>query len=170
MDHLETREPAVETDDRFPTGAWTGFFLQPSRPGRHWMELDLTFREGRIEGEGRDSVGAFRVTGRYAVEDGVCRWTKTYIGEHSLSYLGYNEGKGIWGNWEMTAAWRGGFHVWPVAMGDPTLVRRAESVEEPISFSDLFAPEGEPCEVGAPVGAAVGEPFGSPVDDPDPSY
>ena len=148
--------PDLETDERFPSGPWTGFFLQPTQPGRHWMELLLTFRDGLVKGDGSDKVGKFRVTGRYSIEDGKCRWTKTYLGEHSLYYQGYNEGKGIWGNWEMTSAWRGGFHIWPVAMGDPTQPRRSEEVDLPASFSDLFEPTGDL------VGTAVGEPCGSP--------
>ena len=44
----------LETDPRFPSGPWTGFFLQPLVPGRHLMELRLTFRRGEVKGEGRD--------------------------------------------------------------------------------------------------------------------
>ena len=47
------KERPVESDDRFPSGPWKGFFLQPILPGRHWMELILTFREGVMTGEGR---------------------------------------------------------------------------------------------------------------------
>ena len=32
----------VETDPRFPSGPWIGFFLQKLVPGRHQMELRLT--------------------------------------------------------------------------------------------------------------------------------
>lgn len=158
----ETKPPALETDERFPSGPWTGFFLQATRPGRQWMDLELTFCEGRIRGDGRDSVGKFLMTGRYEVADGKCHWTKTYLGQHSLSYLGYNEGKGIWGTWEMTSDWRGGFHVWPVAMGDPTQPRRAEEVDVPNSVAELFEPVSvtEPNQVGEPVGSSLGEPFG----------
>ena len=42
---MSAKEPAVlETDPRFPSGPWTGFFLQKLLPGRHVMELRLTFR------------------------------------------------------------------------------------------------------------------------------
>lgn len=168
MNHPEIAPPAVETDDRFPSGPWTGFFLQPTRPGRHWMELDLTFHDGQVRGDGRDSVGKFRITGRYSVADGKCRWTKTYHGQHSLAYQGFNEGKGIWGTWEMTSAWKGGFHVWPVAMGDPTQPRRAEEVEVPTSMADAFEPIGEPVGVGEPLGASVGEPCAFPLGHASP--
>jgi hypothetical protein len=127
--------PDMEEDSRFPSGPWKGFFLQPVLTGRHWMELSLTFRRGVIRGEGRDWVGTFSFRGRYEVETGKCWWTKQYLGRHALHYQGYNEGKGIWGTWDWPGAptWRGGFHIWPVAMGDPTQRRLAEAVDEPVT-------------------------------------
>jgi hypothetical protein len=99
------------------------------------MELRLTFRQGSLEGEGRDWVGPFTVRGKYEIDSGKCWWTKHYLGKHSLFYQGYNEGKGIWGTWEepKTPGWRGGFHIWPEGMADPTQQRLAEEVEEPLS-------------------------------------
>src|SRR5438552_2486365 len=115
----------LETDPRFPSGPWTGFFLQPVIPGRHLMELQLTFGQGALAGEGRDWVGEFVIRGRYDLADGKCYWTKRYVGKHDVFYQGFNEGKGIWGVWEITHAKlgilaRGGFHIWPEGMGDPT--------------------------------------------------
>jgi hypothetical protein len=123
----------LEEDSRFPSGPWKGFFLQPVLPGRHWMELSLTFRRGELHGEGRDWVGAFHLKGRYEIESGKCWWSKQYVGKHSIHYQGYNEGKGIWGTWEWpnSRPWRGGFYIWPVAMGDPTQQRLAEELDEP---------------------------------------
>lgn len=108
----------LETDPRFPSGPWTGYFLQKPIPGRHLMELRLTFRGGQITGEGRDWVGPFTVSGRYTVTDGRCSWTKQYVRRHAVHYWGFNEGKGIWGTWEILAPvapelCRGGFHIWP---------------------------------------------------------
>lgn len=124
--------PGIETDSRFPSGEWTGFFLQRIVPGRHWMDLHLIFRNGILDGEGRDWVGKFLFKGRYSVEDGRCHWTKTYIGKHSIFYKGFNEGKGIWGTWEYEANWKGGFYIWPIAMGDPTQQKLAEALEAPV--------------------------------------
>jgi hypothetical protein len=144
--------PAVvtETDDRFPSGEWTGFFLQPVLQGRHWMELHLTFHNGLVRGEGRDRVGEFVMKGRYQVVDGRCWWNKAYIGKHSVAYKGYNEGKGIWGTWEMYDPWRGGFHIWPVAMGDPTMERLRAGVEVPAESDVTVVVEDV---VAEPVGA-----------------
>ena len=55
----DTNPIDLETDARFPSGRWTGFFLQVQVPGKHQMELLLTFRQGSMTGEGRDWVGEF---------------------------------------------------------------------------------------------------------------
>jgi hypothetical protein len=127
----------LETDPRFPTGKWLGFFLQPAIPGRHRMELFLTFRQGGLAGEGRDWVGRFVLRGRYTLEDGKCSWTKKYLGRHDVFYQGFNEGKGIWGTWEIPPEqnlgqlWRGGFHIWPEGMEDPTQPHLDEEADVP---------------------------------------
>ena len=127
-----------ETDPRFPSGPWTGYFLQKSLPGRHLMELRLTFQGGAMTGEGRDWVGDFLIAGRYDLADGKCTWTKKYIGRHDIEYQGYNEGKGIWGFWEIAprftlgAIARGGFHIWPEGMPDPTGDRLTEEADVPV--------------------------------------
>jgi hypothetical protein len=150
---VSTPQPDVqETDPRFPTGRWTGFFLQPVLPGRHLMELLLTFQHGEITGEGRDWVGPFVLRGRYTVEDGRCYWTKRYLGKHDVFYKGFNEGKGIWGTWEMPSEgthWRGGFYIWPEGMPDPTQPVLTEEADPPIIVI-------EEQEVEDPVGVPVG--------------
>src|SRR4051812_37987332 len=109
----------LETDPRFPSGPWTGFFLQKVLPGRHLMEMRLTFRNGELTGEGRDWVGLFHLKGTYSVQDGKCLWTKHYVGRHDVFYDGFNEGRGIWGVWDMPIYHqRGGFHIWPEGMAD----------------------------------------------------
>jgi len=143
----------VEPDERFPSGPWTGFFLQPSLPGRHKMELILTFRSGMVRGEGRDRVGSFFIVGRYDVGNGKCHWSKRYQGKHDVAYQGYNEGRGIWGNWEIPPTWRGGFHIWPEAMGDPTLERKAAEVEAPAD--PVVAPAEPILEPAVPAGAGA---------------
>jgi hypothetical protein len=136
----------LETDPRFPSGPWAGFFLQRELPGRHQMELRLTFRDGLLTGEGRDRIGPFVVRGRYDVADGKCAWIKHYVGRHDVFYQGYNEGNGIWGVWSIPPLYRGGFHIWPEGMGDPT---RPELAEE----ADLPAPVEEEVEIAEPVGS-----------------
>jgi hypothetical protein len=108
-----------EIDPRFPSGPWAGFFQQSWKaPGRFPTDLDLRFHNGELEGEGRDLVGRYTVRGTYDPAEGRCEWTKRYLGKHSVSYLGYNEGHGIWGVWEIRLLFglyhdRGVFHLWP---------------------------------------------------------
>lgn len=134
--------PIAETDPRFPSGAWAGFFLQQEIPGRHLMELKLEFAEGTIRGEGRDWVGEFLVRGRYDTDDGQCWWHKRYLGAHDLYYRGFNEGKGIWGTWQMSEAdaglmcLTGGFHIWPEGMADPSQERLSELLDVPVVFEE----------------------------------
>ena len=129
-------ETTLETDPRFPSGPWTGFFLQPLLPGRHWMELQLTFRDGNMAGAGRDWVGSFTIRGRYETGNGECYWTKKYTGRHDVYYRGYNEGKGIWGVWEIAFDSKGGFHIWPKGMADPSGAHLAEEADAPASVDE----------------------------------
>jgi hypothetical protein len=139
-------ENPLEQDHRFPSGPWTGFFLQPALPGRHWMELVLTFQNGVVKGSGRDWVGSFLISGRYEVLDGKCHWTKSYLGKHDVFYQGYNEGKGIWGRWEYVLAGHGGFHVWPEGMTDPTRDTLSETQEFPVLVESPGFSESESLE------------------------
>jgi len=136
---LDPQEPSpLESDPNYPSGPWTGFFLQPQLPGKHQMELRLTFQQGVMTGEGRDRVGDFTVKGRYEVTTGQCHWTKRYVGKHDVFYKGFNEGKGIWGVWEILPSqnlgliWRGGFHIWPEGMPDPTGDQLREEADVPV--------------------------------------
>jgi len=148
-------QDALETDPRFPSGAWTGFFLEPNLPGKHWMELHLSFSQGAMTGGGRDWVGTFIVRGNYGIEDGKCHWNKRYIGKHDVFYQGFNEGKGIWGTWEIpgdsgSSSTRGGFQIWPEGMPDPTLQQLREAAELPTVVSEeLPVKEETPVPVGA---------------------
>ena len=131
----------LETDPNFPSGPWTGFFLQAMFPGRHLTELGLEFRRGVMTGEGRDWVGKFAIRGRYDIVTGVCTWHKLYVGKHDVYYRGFNEGKGIWGVWEILSGSglmpaKGGFHIWPEGMADPSQPRLSEEVDLPIEVDE----------------------------------
>lgn len=130
-----------ESDPRFPSGKWVGFYLMPNTGAkRHPTEMELQFRNGRMWGDGRDKVGKFVIEGKYQLDDGKCRWLKTYVAQHHVDYAGYNEGKGIWGVWEipnnMGLNWRGGFHIWPEFFGDPSQPSLSEAAEPPVEVED----------------------------------
>src|SRR5262245_50469750 len=125
---------ATESDPRFPSGKWTGFFLDRRLSGRHQMEITLTFVAGRLQGTGRDRVGEFTFAGTYELTTGKCLWSKKYKDAHTVLYRGFNEGKGIWGTWELReiSVSTGGFHIWPEGMSDPTQPRIAEEADVPV--------------------------------------
>jgi hypothetical protein len=133
-------KPELETDPRFPSGRWVGFFVQKQvAPGRHQTELHLTFREGQMSGEGRDWVGKYTVRGRYSLQDGRCHWTKQYLHRHAVFYTGFNEGKGIWGTWNIPPSDRsvelhGGFHIWPEDMPEPSGEHLTEEADVPLEL------------------------------------
>lgn len=126
-------DPACETDPMYPSGPWIGFFLQPGVfTGRVPMQLSLTFRGGSITGEGLDPVGEFVIRGSYQLDTGDVTFHKRYIGAHHVFYRGANEGKGIWGVWEIPNFMKGGFHIWPKGMSDPTRRRLSKAVPVPV--------------------------------------
>ena len=132
---MDPKAPTFETDPRFPSGPWTGFYLMPGSPRRYPTALTITFVESIMTGRGADAVGQFTVHGRYSTEDGKCNWVKHYLGKHDVLYSGYNEGKGIWGMWEI-APFKAGFHIWPEGMEDPTRPKLREEADLPITLDE----------------------------------
>jgi hypothetical protein len=122
----------LESDERFPSGEWMGFYIFGGK--KYLMELDLTFTSGSFRGDGRDSLGQFVIAGRYELETGKVIFEKHYVGKHTILYKGWNEGNGIWGTWGVTASHKGGFHIWPRDMADSLgLKLRVEvPVERPV--------------------------------------
>ncbi len=148
----------LETDERFPSGEWEGFFLMAQTGNkRNMMELILTFSEGKMKGEGRDLVGEFLLSGRYEVDSGRCIWTKKYIRKHDVTYDGFNEGKGIFGRWEIqdVITWHGGFLIWPKGMGDPTKHRRRAEADVPADSEPVGVTEDDLITVSAGSGESV---------------
>ena len=110
-----------ECDDRFVTGEWKGFFVQPDSRQRHAMDLVLEFIEGTMSGFGDDCVGKFTIRGTYDTETGQCSWIKQYLGQHRVAYTGQARQRGIIGQWRIPgqpAFWTGPFFIWPRAYGD----------------------------------------------------
>lgn len=117
---LDDRTPSLETDERFASGMWRGFYVQWGTRGK--QELSLTFFDGQIIGDGADPAGDFRVRGGYDAETGKVWMHKVYP-SHTVEYDGNaepGEGRGIWGLWQIRYAGQrdhGGFHIWPRASG-----------------------------------------------------
>jgi hypothetical protein len=100
------------SDAQFPSGPWTGFYTYAPND-KHRMDLHLDFSGGCIAGDGNDDVGRFLIHGKYDAISLECYWTKTYPASHDVYYRGFQEGKGIWGTWEIMSCSHGGFHIWP---------------------------------------------------------
>jgi hypothetical protein len=124
------KELKMETDNRVPSGEWNGFYLE-DRPQRGWMHLYMSFKEGRIQGEGTDYVGPWTAGGWYDLELGTCGWVKNYVGRHNVSYEGQITDRGILGQWTILTS--GTFHIWP---------RRFHELNELYLKQDLEAPVG----------------------------
>jgi hypothetical protein len=131
--HKPDNPPPTETDPRFPSGPWTGFWIQTAL-GRQRMHLSLAFAAGQVTGHGVDIVGRFTFTGTYDLNTGRCQMTKQYEAAHRVEYEGVNEADGLWlwGLWSMPAE-RGGFHLWPEGEPDPTRRRLKTQKELPAS-------------------------------------
>ncbi len=97
---------------QFPSGEWSGFYIEKHRNERGWMHLYLTFADGQIRGEGTDYVGPWVANGTYQESTGNCRWTKQYVGRHQVWYEGQYSENGIQGSWQIINT-DGPFHIWP---------------------------------------------------------
>jgi hypothetical protein len=82
------------------------------------MDLNLQFSQGQVDGDGSDDIGRFLIKGRFDATNRECYWTKSYLDGHDVYYRGFREGKGIWGTWEITIQYHGGFHIWPRQAGE----------------------------------------------------
>ncbi|HEU5234852.1 MAG TPA: hypothetical protein VFU50_18490 [Terriglobales bacterium] len=115
----------------YPSGAWRGFYSY-GRGDRHDMQLDLLFSSGILAGDGIDDVGSFVMHGGYDPLSGACRWTKTYIGSHDVTYSGGRDGTGIAGNWQLERTATGTFRIWPARGSDATDMDESLQLLEPI--------------------------------------
>ena len=117
----------------FPSGEWVGFYVYSGRAQRYLMDLILEFRAGAISGEGADGIGPFSILGKYSEDTRECSWTKTYLGQHSVEYVGFGEDKGIWGTWDLWGE-KGGFHIWPLGnQPDAKSIEEETSLGQPVT-------------------------------------
>ena len=142
MQDDQDRSDAESGDPDFPSGPWTGFWLEPAR---HRQDMNLAFANGVLRGRGSDGIGWFLIVGRYDPETRKVWWTKTYPGSHDVHYEGYREHQGIWGVWSVAAlagtiTFRGGFRIWPRGHGEG-------------DARSAHAEEGEPLAVVGPAPA-----------------
>ena len=100
--------------------------------------LNLGFCEARLRGGGIDSVGDFHLMERYDFNSGEVWMHKTYA-THRVIYKVFNEeGKGIWGIWEVIGQDKGRFHIWPVGIRDPTTNELEEHALVPVEAAPVL--------------------------------
>jgi hypothetical protein len=133
---MDSKVEASECEPDFPSGPWTGFWLQPER---HRQDMNLTFAHGVLRGRGSDGIGPFLVAGRYDAETKKVWWTKSYPGSHDVFYQGYREYQGIWGTWQISSmtglalSVRGGFRIWPRGQGSGDAESVSAEVDAPVT-------------------------------------
>lgn len=148
-------EGEPDLDPEFPSGEWVGYWLEPFHgggPERFRQDMALTFHQGLLTGAGDDSVGPFRIAGRYDTESKEVWWTKQYLGAHSVYYRGFREIRGIWGTWDLDG-WGGGFHIWPRAEGELDAEEEEAETDQPQVVQQPIAGERAPNVVNAPATA-----------------
>lgn len=129
----------AETDARFPSGPWTGFYVQLGQRGQQAMTL--AFRKGEIQGTGVDEAGAFLIEGQYDAATGRCALSKSFEGSHTVEYEGSADKTGIWGTWLLyhdadplgIPRDHGTFHIWPQGRPAPSAASGATGSTKPVS-------------------------------------
>lgn len=134
---MSTGPETTEFDLRFPTGEWTGFFIQPDSRRRHAMELFLRFAVDKISGAGRDRIAEFSISGDYNTSTGGCCWRKQYVQMHRVIYSGQATSGGIIGQCQIPGNpefWTGPFFIWPRSAGDLTAEFERAFLEQEMSW------------------------------------
>jgi hypothetical protein len=109
-------------NDLHPSGEWVGYYTYTGKLPKCPMHLTLNFVDGLIRGAGIDKPGQFVIDGVYTSKD--ARWSKHYVGKHSVSYEGQFKNEEIFGSWSLTqmhegrvVSLQGEFRIWPLPEG-----------------------------------------------------
>ena len=95
------------------------------------MKLDLLFsHDGKIIGDGIDDVGQFIIDGVFDSASLEARWTKQYVGRHSVEYSGRYDQRSIVGSWNLRG-FTGGFRIWPGESAEGMEEDAAVELEQP---------------------------------------
>lgn len=133
------------------SGRWTGKWTEPNRPkcsSPNYMFLDLSFSEGRIDGSGKDRIGAFLIRGSYDSKDMTCSFLKCY-GSYAVDYYGHRDGKGIYGQWSLCKGPKttGGFYIWSSGLEEKAQKHREEGERIDVVGEEMPLRESEIVEV-----------------------
>jgi hypothetical protein len=84
------------------------------------------------------------IHGRFDAKSRDCYWTKSYVGAHDVFYRGFREGKGIWGTWEISDDYHGGFHIWPRSYGEGEEETESNEDTQPLMIAAPAVPTTSP--------------------------
>ncbi|XP_056016178.1 uncharacterized protein LOC125675541 [Ostrea edulis] len=70
------------------SGFWSGYYTQSDIRYPFSIQLFLGNFDGSVKGEGTDNIGNFMINGSWRKLDGSVKFTKQYIGAHSVVYDG----------------------------------------------------------------------------------
>jgi hypothetical protein len=114
-----------------PSGPWSGYYLYPHSDVKHRMRMTLTFTsDGKMQGDGIDDVAPFDIDGVFVPATNQAKWTKSYVGMHSVEYRGLYDGRTICGEW-MLGGHSGGFWIWPNALSQGETETADIELEQP---------------------------------------
>lgn len=104
------------------SGEWVGYYVYTGKLPKCPMHLTLNFEGGLIRGAGIDNPGQFVIDGVYSANN--ARWSKRYVGKHSVSYDGQFKNEEIFGSWSLTqmhegkiVSMQGQFRIWRLPDG-----------------------------------------------------
>src|SRR5215469_5353071 len=118
-----------------PSGPWTGYYLYGHAGARHRMRLGLTFtRDGKIQGEGVDDIAPFLIDGSFDSPTSQAKWTKAYVGAHTVEYSGIYSQRAIRGDWTLIGL-TGGFWIWPDGLEQSEETAAQVELEQPFELA-----------------------------------
>lgn len=114
-----------------PSGPWSGYYTYGPANSKHRMHLQLVFApDGNVSGDGIDDIALFTIDGVFDIATNQARWTKSYVGMHSVDYHGFYDQRSICGNWTLMMG-TGGFWIWPRRMEETDGIET--EVEQPVA-------------------------------------
>jgi hypothetical protein len=118
-----------------PSGPWIAYYLYGFDGPKHCMRLGLVFtRDGKIRGEGLDDIAPFVIDGLFDGPTSKAKWTKVYVGLHTVEYSGIYSQRAICGNWTLIGR-TGGFWIWPGILAQSEETAAQMGFEQPLELA-----------------------------------
>ena len=137
----DDRTTRLETDKRYPSGLWIGYWMQGFIFRRE--QMTLTFSGGKVTGDGSDSLGAFRISGCYCVDTGAVSLRKTYDKCPDVSHAGETGEFCIYGTRQIDGIQQeGDWRIWHAQDGYEFVFMEVETDDGPVVVIDESSESG----------------------------